>query len=60
MVIYNRWGEIIWETYDTKGKWDGTFNGSMCPDGSYGWVITFKTPESDEIKQYSGNLIIIR
>ena len=60
MVIYNRWGEIIWETYDTKGKWDGTFNGSMCPDGSYGWVITFKTPDSDEIKQYSGNLIIIR
>jgi gliding motility-associated-like protein len=60
MTIYNRWGEIIWESNDPKVGWDGTYNNIMCPDGSYTWVLRFGVLETDEIKEYHGNLTIIR
>ena len=60
MTIYNRWGEIIWESNDSKVGWDGTYNNIMCPDGTYTWVLRFGVIDTDEIKEYHGNLTIIR
>ena len=60
MTIYNRWGEVIWETFDSKVGWDGTYNNILCPDGSYTWVLEFKVIDTDEKKEYHGNLTIIR
>lgn len=60
MLIYNRWGEVIWETYNAKEGWDGTYNNTLCPDGSYTWVLRFGSPKTGEIKEYIGNLTIIR
>ena len=60
MTIYNRWGEIVWETYDTQSSWDGTYRGNMCPDGVYTWVIRYGVLDSDSVKTYSGFVTIIR
>jgi gliding motility-associated-like protein len=60
MTIYNRWGEVIWESLDSKVGWDGTYNNILCPDGSYTWVLEFKVIDTDEKKEYHGNLTIIR
>ena len=60
MTIYNRWGEVIWESLDPKSGWDGTYNNILCPDGSYTWVLEFKVIDTDEKKEYHGNLTIIR
>lgn len=59
-VIYNRWGEIIWESNTPDMGWDGTYNNNMCQDGTYTWKLHFKTPKTDEIKEFYGNLILIR
>jgi len=42
MRIYNRWGEIIWESFDPNGKWDGSYNDGYVQDGSYIWTIQLK------------------
>ena len=60
ITIYNRWGEVIWETFDSKVGWDGTYNNVLCPDGSYTWILEFKVIDTDEKKQYHGNLTIFR
>jgi gliding motility-associated-like protein len=60
MTIYNRWGQIIWESYDSKIGWDGTYNNMVCPDGIYTWILRFGVTNTDEIKEYNGNLTIIR
>ena len=60
MTIYNRWGEVIWESLDPKVGWDGIYNNILCPDGSYTWVLEFKVIDTDEKKEYHGNLTIIR
>ena len=35
MMIYNRWGELIYETRDINKGWDGSINGEEAPLGSY-------------------------
>jgi gliding motility-associated-like protein len=58
--IYNRWGQVIWESYNPNTGWDGTFNTIMCQDGVYTWKLKFKTPKTDEIKEFMGSLTLIR
>ena len=60
MKIFNRWGEIVWETNDCKSTWDGTYNNSKCPDGPYIWVVRFGMVKTDGKKEFSGNLTIIK
>jgi gliding motility-associated-like protein len=58
--IYNRWGQVIWESYNPEYGWDGTFNSVMCQDGIYTWKLKFKTPKTDEIKEFMGSLTLMR
>ena len=59
-TIYNRWGQLIWESYDISSSWDGTYNGIKCQDGVYSWVLQFGVPKTDEKKLFTGSLTIIR
>ena len=46
LKIYNRWGEILFESNDTEFGWDGTYDGTLVQDGAYTWdilVTTFET-----------------
>lgn len=40
MVVYNRWGEKIFETTDMMHGWNGTSKGEPQPVGSYTWTIS--------------------
>ena len=59
-VIYNRWGQIIWESYNPNIGWDGIYDNVICQNGVYNWKLKFKTPKVDNIKEFFGNLTIIR
>lgn len=39
MNIYNRWGQLIFESDDINEGWDGTANGKDCNAGVYVWTI---------------------
>lgn len=62
MTIFNRWGEIVFESRDALYGWDGTYNGTvgLVPDGTYAWRIEFKTSRSDERKLIVGSVTLIR
>ena len=60
MEIYNRWGELIFESLNAEKGWDGFFNGSECPDGTYAWKIIYKIPEFDEYKIAIGHVNLVR
>jgi len=59
-LIYNRWGQIVWESFNPNIGWDGTYNSTMCQDGVYTWKLRFKTPKTDEVKEFKGSLTLIR
>ncbi|MCD4680777.1 MAG: gliding motility-associated C-terminal domain-containing protein, partial [Bacteroidales bacterium] len=39
--IYNRWGQQVFESDNIHIGWDGTYKGSICPEGVYIWVIKY-------------------
>lgn len=41
MVIYNRWGELVFQSFNTGSYWDGRYGGSLAQDGTYVWVIKY-------------------
>jgi gliding motility-associated-like protein len=62
LLIYNRWGEVIFESLNPEFGWDGTFGqqGIQCPVGTYTYMITVKLPSVDERKTITGHLNLIR
>jgi gliding motility-associated-like protein len=42
MSIYNRWGQLIFETANASQRWDGTVNGQKAGEGTYVYKITAK------------------
>lgn len=64
MLIFNRWGEIIFETHDVTFGWDGSYGSNreidMVQEGTYTWKIEFKTTATDERKMVVGHVNIIK
>ncbi len=60
MLIFNRWGEIIFETNDATIGWDGTYHNEMCKEGVYTWKISFKDPEVDKHMEYHGHVTLLK
>ena len=58
--IFNRWGEVVFETTNVLNGWDGTLGGFMCQDGTYVWSLLFKVVNSDLVYRYEGHLTLFR
>ena len=41
LTIYNRWGEIVFKSYDIKQGWDGMYNKEKAKEGTYNWEILY-------------------
>lgn len=42
LQIFNRWGELIFETFDIKQGWDGYYRDKICQVGVYIWKASAK------------------
>ncbi len=43
LTIINRWGEVVFQSNDVNGKWDGTSKGNLCSDGVYFYSLKAKS-----------------
>jgi gliding motility-associated-like protein len=59
--IYNKWGEVIFETKDVNQSWNGTFNnsGSDCPQDIYIYLIEFISADGEEYSK-RGKITLLR
>lgn len=60
LTIYNRWGELMFESRDATIGWDGTYGGKLVQEGTYTWKVNFKAPNNDNKFEYSGHVNFIR
>jgi len=60
MKIFNRWGEIIFETNNVKKGWDGLHNGTPAVEGTYIWVIEFTQLSNKIPVVYKGHINLLR
>lgn len=49
--IFNRWGELLFETMDIKKGWDAIYKGKEVPLGVYVYKVTLITYEGRHIKK---------
>ena len=60
LAVYNRWGELVWESKDPSIYWDGTFNGQKVPLGTYNWYLQASDGQSDERYFFNGSVNVIK
>ena len=56
-IIYNRWGEKIFETKDVNKGWDGRYNGKPVSEGAYMYYIKFYTSKN-KLYQKNGQITV--
>ena len=60
MQIYDRWGQMIFESTKLDGRgWDGTYNDKPQPKGVYIYLIEAQI-EGRSLEKYQGNVSLIR
>jgi gliding motility-associated-like protein len=59
LTIYNKWGELLFETTDQKVGWDGYYKDKLCEEDSYIYKIYAATVDSQVI-QKTGSLSLFR
>lgn len=59
-VIYNRWGEIIFESKDFSIGWDGTYHGAIAKEGVYTWTIRLVGGPQQKRFKYQGHVNLLR
>lgn len=61
LVIFNRWGEIVFETYNPNFEWNGTYGDQgLVEDGIYIWQLDFKETMSDKRHKHGGHVTIMK
>jgi gliding motility-associated-like protein len=40
-TVFNRWGEIMFQSSTDLAEWDGKYQGEICPQGVYYFYATF-------------------
>jgi gliding motility-associated-like protein len=64
LQIYDRWGQMIFETEDPADGWDGTQSGDPVPLGTYVWKSVFQGFDAGDVPgaefKYSGTVTLVR
>jgi gliding motility-associated-like protein len=58
-AIYNRWGQIIFESSDPSKGWDGNFNGGPQDTSAYVWFCIYQF-SGEPPKSEKGTVVLIR
>lgn len=65
IFIFNRWGEMIYQSPDRNFRWNGGYNnnlGQLMPPGTYSYVVRYKSQYRPEegIQEKRGGVVLLR
>ena len=58
-VIYNRWGEKVFEAFTPEAEWDGTYKGKALSPDVFGFYVRLRCIGGEEYFK-KGNLTLLR
>jgi len=58
MQIFNRWGTLIFETFDINIPWNGYYKGKLCQQGVYVWLVEGKYANGRPFKK-AGDITLL-
>ncbi|HEY3405945.1 MAG TPA: PKD domain-containing protein, partial [Ohtaekwangia sp.] len=59
MMVFNRWGDLLFETDDQEQGWDGYYKGALCPQDVYIYKITVRYNDGNKFTK-TGDVTLIR
>ncbi len=59
LQIFNRWGVLIFESHDINKPWNGYYQGKLCPEGVYVWLVEGKYEDGKPYKM-AGNITLLQ
>jgi gliding motility-associated-like protein len=59
-MVFNRWGQQIYETNDINAGWDGIYKNAKSPQDVYVWKCEFKNKVSQLYESHIGHVTLIR
>jgi gliding motility-associated-like protein len=65
VLIFNRWGEMIYQSSQRDFRWNGGYNnnvGQLAPTGTYSYVVRYKSSYRPEkgIQEKRGGVVLLR
>jgi len=59
LQIFNRWGQLIFESHDVSEGWDGSYKGKLAPQAVYVWKVSGRFINSKEFRD-AGSVLLVR
>jgi gliding motility-associated-like protein len=59
LLIFNRWGQIVFQTSDWNTGWDGNLAGKPQSSGAYVWTCTYQF-EGAPTQKEKGTVLLVR
>ncbi len=58
--VYNRWGQLIFQSNNWRDKWDGKINGLLQPTAVYVWMLRYTDRDTKQPVFKKGTVTLIR
>jgi gliding motility-associated-like protein len=59
ILIFNRWGEVVFSSDDKRFQWDGSYKGNNAQDGVYNYAIKYKNILGEEL-EILGHVVLLK
>ena len=60
LLLFNRWGQLVFKTTNWKQGWDGKINGELQATGVYVWLLRYTDRNSKKRIEQKGTVTLIR
>lgn len=60
LVIYSRWGQLVFESADPAQAWDGAFKEEPMSSDVYGWLLEYRFEGDPETSKIAGEVTLLR
>jgi len=60
LSIFNRWGQVVFNSDNISKGWDGRINGEQQASGTFVWYATYKKEQNGKTIQRKGTVMLIR
>ena len=58
--VFNRWGQMVFDSKGWRDKWDGKINGQLQPSGVYVWMLSYTHRDTKKQVFQKGTVMLIR
>ena len=60
LEVYDRWGELVFTSFDIKDQWDGYFKGKLAATDAYVYVVHVTGANGENPSMYKGTVSLLK